>query len=242
MTPSLTLFDVAHFRSCHEGGGQQISPRNRSLRGVGIAVRVTRRPGNCSACVVSCIGIWSVCTRTISRFPGKTGNGSDSCIGIWSVCTRTISRFPGKTGNGSDSRPRRLARPTGLPRSSQTQVSEVFGEFVRSLLQRRRPSVKHSGGVRSRYRYRFCRGIGIWSVYHGPYPTAETAPSACAFQDGVEQTTAQHQNLRFGLVSRAAARTIHGERPPRLSYGSDRLTMRDLPLSLARPRALLHNR
>jgi hypothetical protein len=29
-TPSLALFDVAHFRSCPEGGGQQISSGNRS--------------------------------------------------------------------------------------------------------------------------------------------------------------------------------------------------------------------
>ena len=45
------------------------------------------------------------------------------------------------------SRPRRLARPTGLPRSSQTQVSEVF------VLAKLTPnegdlSVKHLGGVR----------------------------------------------------------------------------------------------
>jgi hypothetical protein len=45
------------------------------------------------------------------------------------------------------SRPRRLARPTGLPRSSQTQVSEVF------VLAKLAPnegdlSVKHLGGVR----------------------------------------------------------------------------------------------
>ena len=39
-----------------------------------------------------------------------------SCIGIWSVCTRTISRFPGKTGNGSDSRPRtRIDRWSSVP-------------------------------------------------------------------------------------------------------------------------------
>ena len=57
----------------------------------------------------------------------------------------------GSRGNraalGAVSRPRQLARPTGLPRSSQTQVSEVF------VLAKLTPnegdlSVKHLGGVR----------------------------------------------------------------------------------------------
>ena len=59
------------------------------------------------------------------------------------------------------SRPRRLARPTGLPRSLQPQVSEVF------VLAKLTPnegdlSVKHLGGVR------------------------RPAPSAGAFQGGVQ--------------------------------------------------------
>jgi hypothetical protein len=53
----------------------------------------------------------------------------------------------GTTRSARVSRPRRLARPTGLPRSSQTQVSEVF------VLAKLTPnegdlSVKHLGGVR----------------------------------------------------------------------------------------------
>jgi hypothetical protein len=75
------------------------------------------------------------------------------------------------------SRPQRLARPTGLPRSSQSQVSEVF------VLAKLTPnegdlSVKHLGGVR------------------------RPAPSAGAFQSGVQQTTAQHQKAPAGWPGR----------------------------------------
>jgi hypothetical protein len=154
--------------------------------------------------------------RSIRRTVRQIALGAGSCVGQVQD-TRAQRGVVRRARSARVSRPRRLARPTGLPRSSQTQVSEVF------VLAKLTPnegdlSVKHLGGVR------------------------RPVPSACEFQGGVEQTTAQHQNLRFGLVSRAAARTINGERPRRLSYGSDRLTMPDRSLSLAHPPALLHNR
>jgi hypothetical protein len=88
-------FDVAHFRFCGEGGGQQISPGNR-------------------------IG------------------GSRHRRGGHAATARRSARV---------SRPRRLARPTGLLRSLKPQVSEVF------VLAKLTPnegdlSVKHLGGVR----------------------------------------------------------------------------------------------
>ena len=87
-------FDVAHFRSCPEGGGQQISSGNRS------------------------------------------GGGRHRRRGHAATAWRSARV----------SRPRRLTRPTGLPRSSQNQVSEVF------VLAKLTPnvgdlSVEHWGGV-----------------------------------------------------------------------------------------------
>ena len=70
--------------------------------------------------------------------PGNRSGGSRHRRGGHAATARRSARV---------SRPRRLARPTGLPRSSQTQVSEVF------VLAELTPnegdlSVKHLGGVR----------------------------------------------------------------------------------------------
>jgi hypothetical protein len=133
-------FDVAHFRFCREGGGQQISPENR-IGGVGIAVGVTRRP------------------RGALR--GSRGDRAALGAGL-----PTPSAF---------------ARPTGLPRSLQPQVSEVF------VLAKLTPnegdlSVKHFGGVR------------------------RPAPSAGAFQGGVQPkncATSKRANEGAGGASSA---------------------------------------
>ena len=116
MTPSLTLFDVAHFRFCREGGGQQISPGNRS-------------------------------------------GGSRHRRGGHAATAWRSARV---------SRPRRLARPPGLPRSSQTPVSEVF--VLAKLTPKRRRPIGQAFGLGQR-----------------------PAPSAGAFRGGVQRTTAQHQ-------------------------------------------------
>ena len=80
-----------------------------ALGGVGIAPGKTRRPARVGR------GSADPARMPDRRAPDArpTRWARVSCIGIWSVCTRTISRFPGKTGNGSDSRPRRLARRAG---------------------------------------------------------------------------------------------------------------------------------
>src|ERR1700733_7521189 len=77
----------------------------------------------------------------------------------------------------------------------------------------------------SRYRYRLCRGIAIWSVYTRTISQyRRPAPRAGAFQGGGQQTTAQHQNLRVGFVWFG---------PPTVSFHrSDALAAR-LPLTSA---------
>jgi hypothetical protein len=111
MLSRLASFDVTHFRFCREGGGQQISPGNRSGGS-------THRRGGHAA------NAWR--SARVSRPRGHAANAWRS------------ARVSG---------PRRLARPPGLPCSSQTPVSEVF------VLAELTPnagdlSVKHLGGVR----------------------------------------------------------------------------------------------
>ena len=115
-------FDVAHFRFCREGGGQQIGPGNRS-------------------------------GGSRHRRGGHAANAWRS------------ARVSG---------PRRLARPPGLPRSSQTPVSE---EFVLAKLtpKRRRPIGQAFGrGQETRAQRGYLGGV------------RRPAPSAGAFQGGVQ--------------------------------------------------------
>jgi hypothetical protein len=67
-------------------------------------------------------------------------------------------------------------------------------------------SVGHPGGVGSRYRYRFCRGIGIWSVYTRTISQyRRPAPSASAGHPGrVGRASGRGRETRAQRVGRAS--------------------------------------
>jgi hypothetical protein len=159
--PSLARFDVAHFRSCLEGGGQQISSGNRS-GGVGIAEGVTRR------------------TRGARR-------GSR-----WA---RVSARDLGVTRRTHGAR-RGSPDPAGLP---DRQVSRAH----------RRPQFQRCSSLLSLPQTQETYRSSIWAGSGDPRPARvrawggvrRPAPSAGAFQGGVQQTTAQRQNWRVGLLA-----------------------------------------
>ena len=72
---------------------------------------------------------------------------------------------------------------------SLRQTKETYRSSIWAGSGDPRPArVRAYGGVRSRYRYRFCRGIGIWSVYTRTISQyRRPAPSAGVLAWGVEK-------------------------------------------------------
>jgi hypothetical protein len=147
---SLARFDVAHFRSCREGGCQQISPGNRS------GGSRHRREGHAATA-------WR-----------------------WARVFRPRGHAAHAWRSARVSGPRRLARPPGLPRSSQTPVSEVF--VLAKLTPKRRRPIGQAFGRGQETRAQRGRVPG-WR-----------ATNNCATS-----------KMRFGLVSRAAACDIESD-------------------------------